>query len=67
MEINEIKRALYKEKPIAIMQRATQEGLEYKTTCSLGEINFIVPREDFGEGGFNDEEPAQLLIRWIKV
>lgn len=60
----EIKKALYKEKPEAVLQSAKEEGLYYKSTCSLGEINFFIPKNDIGDG-FNDTEPAQLLIRWI--
>lgn len=64
-EANKIKKVLYLEKPVAIRMVVTQEGMKYQTNCSLGKINFFIPREDYGDGGFNDEEPAQLLIRWL--
>lgn len=74
MEINEIKKSLYKEKPIA-KKTAQIMGLvdppimlhaEYKCKLANGTtVIFAVPRKEMGEKPFDDEMPAQLLIRWI--
>lgn len=66
MKNTEIKKILYKEKPIAKKQKSRmlpKTHLHYHCITSLGEIKFKIPIEE----GFNfeDEMPAQLLIRWI--
>jgi len=78
MEINEIKKALYKAKPKLIAKRSYKQrggGLNgnvedydrYMTYVdSLDKaIVFIVPVKEQGEIPFEDEVPAQLLIRWL--
>jgi len=71
MNINEIKKALYKEKPIASLQDDTMFDFKvrkYKTylaETSLGLVGFKVPLKEMGEKEFPDEIEAQLLIRWI--
>lgn len=73
MNINEIKKALYKEKPIAKATRSisyTQDGelgQEYLADCSLGRVRFVVPMKDKSLEGFKSEEQAQLLIRWLYI
>lgn len=73
MDLNEIKKALYKEKPIAHLTRSTgytkdgEEGVIYTTDTSLGKIKFVMPYSEKPEGGYKNEEPAQLLIRWIQT
>lgn len=63
---NEIKKVLYKEKPIAVKYAQPQnKSFAYKTQTSLGEILFDVPISDMGESLFDWEMPAQLLIRWM--
>lgn len=66
MELTEIKKALYKEKPTAIKLAQVDNTSLYKTVLNNGEtITFSVPHEEMGENKFSDNEPAQLLIRWI--
>lgn len=36
-----------------------------QTGTSIGKIKFAVPIHEMGEKEFNEEEPAQLLIRWL--
>lgn len=67
---NEIKKALYKEKPIARYQKTI--GLEtdnpihiYKCQTSLGYHYFNIPDSEMGDNKFNLREMAQYLIRWI--
>lgn len=70
MEKNEIKKLLYKQKPIAEFIRATQQGLVYGVDVSTMDgsrlpITFIIPLKDMGDASFDKEMEAQLLIRWI--
>jgi hypothetical protein len=64
----EIKKALYKEKPVAKI--IGKEGIEpninltYKTRLGDGtKVLFKIPEKECVD--FNKEEPAQLLIRWM--
>ena len=68
MNKNEIKKALYKEKPIALKQIVLEEDtwIYYTELSDKTGVQFIVPVQDMGDKLFGDEEPAQLLIRWIK-
>jgi len=76
MDLNEIKKVLYKEKPVARQVAMMRDGgsRKYQADTSLGTINFYVPVADMQgwdgdpmfENQFN-EMPAQLLIRWIKL
>jgi len=66
MELNEIKKALYKEKPLAKVITETNEHKGY--VCGLengATVYFHVPLSEMGENEFDDEISAQLLIRWI--
>lgn len=70
MEINDVKKALYKEKPKAILigkekDRNLEIKLTYKSKLKSGKkILFKVP-EDESEG-FEKEMESQLLIRWME-
>ena len=73
MEINEIKKALYKQKPIAkllvrkngvayydaVILEQEEPILKYKT------LFFDVPESDMGDAEFTEEMDAKLLIRWL--
>lgn len=69
IDLNEIKKVLYKEKPIAKSLKTVgifdSETYIYYALTSLGLIEFKVPLSEMGENIFDDEVPAQLLIRWI--
>lgn len=71
--LNELKKALYKEKPTAYRQEIKVEGhgapTTHRYTCMLSgkvEVIFVVPESDMGDAKFEPEMPAHLLIRWIK-
>jgi len=72
MDVNQIKKVLYKEKPIAEAIRSVaytatgEQGQEYKADTSLGKVRFVVPFSDKPLNGFKSEEQAQLLIRWLE-
>ena len=72
MELNQIKKLLYKEKPIAERWSTEVMGMSkqvlsyyYLANISIGEVKFQVPVEEMGDVEFKQYEPAQLLIRWI--
>lgn len=76
MDINEIKKALYKEKPMAKETAIYRDGgsKDYQANTSLGVISFYVPILEQRDNDGNilseflgKEIPAQLLIRWIKL
>ena len=62
---NEIKKSLYREKPIAVFICMTENGKgKYRTTLkSKVDVEFLIPENEIV--GFNNEMPAQLLIRWM--
>lgn len=65
MNPNEIKKLLYKEKPVATLSetRVLQQVKIYKAETSAGTVLFHIPLD---EGFmFSASEPAQLLCRWI--
>lgn len=74
MELNEIKKALYMDKPIAELVSATKEGIRYGALCQFIHhyeivdpkvIYFFIPFSDMGDAVFHQQEPAQLLIRYL--
>lgn len=75
MQLLEIKKSLYKNKPLAKLVYIRKDGVLYSTTAfdqnvkQLSEayqtINFLVPLSEIGEATFLQKMPAQLLIRYI--
>ncbi len=66
MELNEIKKALYKQKPIANLWGVSGHANYYETSIGDHKVKFRVPISEMGDTKFEDQMPAQLLIRWIK-
>jgi hypothetical protein len=63
---NEIKKSLYKERPIAVFTGMTADGKRGKYTTTLKSkisVDFLIPENEII--GFSNEMPAQLLIRWM--
>jgi len=74
MEINEIKKALYKQKPKATFFNANKDGLHYLAyldeqksphVIRVSPVRFLIPFGDIGDANFAREIDAQLLIRYI--
>lgn len=69
MKLNEIKKALYTQRPEAVREyvvKLTDPMHKYSTRLADGrELEFMVPESDMGDGKFENTMPAQLLIRWI--
>lgn len=64
---NEIKKALYKEKPTAETVIKNDSEKHYSAELQDGMIiNFDVQFSEMGETEFEDQMPAQLLIRWMR-
>jgi len=65
MEVTEMKKILYKEKPKAERHGSDSENIYYIAQTSVGGFAFKVPKlEALNFGQF---EPAQLLIRWLRT
>lgn len=73
MEKNDIKKALYKQNPIADFQYIRKGKAIYSTKISVDGIEgitgivvfFEVPIEDMGDADFGRTMEAKLLQRWI--
>lgn len=70
METNEIKKTLYKQKPLAKFDCITGGVAYYKTQVDIGNIElktvtFGVPVSEMGETTFGSEMDAKLLNRYI--
>lgn len=71
MTINEIKKLLYKEKPVAYFQEILKGVAYYRTCVAMGEwedpicVYFQIPISDMGDACFSERMDAQLLNRWI--
>ena len=68
MTTNEIKKALYKNKPIAYLKASESSEDKYVYYAQLLNsevVRFDIPLTDMGNEKFTVTMPAQLLIRWI--
>ena len=69
--INKVKKALYKQKPIA--NRVSETDFIHQYQCSIVVNNnvfickFSVPTSDMGETVFTNGMHAQLLIRYLDI
>jgi hypothetical protein len=66
MTKNEIKKLLYKQKPVAFLQYIRKGNACYESIIEDRIIWFEVPVSDMGDADFWPEMQGQLLIRWIK-
>ena len=70
MDENEIKKALYKEKPTAYL-KSNDDGYEYYSTIESMNllVRFNIPVSDMGTSihRFKAQMPAHELIRWLKT
>ena len=65
MELNDIKKALYKQKPIASLIKIKNGKAHYIATLNDTPIHFEIPIIDMGDAEFLIMMDAKLLIRWI--
>ena len=68
MTKTEIKKAIYKEKPMATLTHIKDGSAYYTTKLESGEvITFNIPVNDMGTASFYSEIEAKLLNRWISL
>ena len=67
MNIEEIKKIIYKEKPKANLSHIRKGVAYYGTNCSIGTIQFAIPVIDMGDATFDAEMDAKLLNRYIVI
>lgn len=71
MELNTIKKELYKQKPTATLVQIQNGQASYGATLLFDNIDvgirFEVPVDDMGTAIFYNEMDAKLLIRWIVI
>lgn len=66
MDLNTVKKALYKEKPVANFVDENEGFFFYNTRLESGtQVIFRVNKDELGETRLELKEPAQHLIRWI--
>lgn len=66
MRTIEIKKALYRQKPMAKMMYIRKEKAFYEAELEEQKIFFEIPVIDMGDADFYTEMDAKLLIRWIQ-
>lgn len=68
---NEVKKALYKQKPIANLVSEHPYILQYQCDVTVNDkpfvCNFSVPVSDMGDTTFTNSMPAQLLICYLDI
>lgn len=62
---NEIKKALYKQKPTAEFMKADAVGLHYHTRIEEWNVYFTIPYTDAATGNFYPSMDGQYLNRWV--
>ena len=65
MTPTELKKYLYRNKPTARKVGGTPSVYLYHADVDQSYVVFRVPVAEMGENPFEDEIPAQLLIRWL--
>lgn len=69
LQLNDIKKLLYKHQPTAVFERITMGVAYYRTHISTQDVdlnvNFEIPVSDMGNADFNSTMEAKYLIRWI--
>lgn len=67
MTTDEIKKAIYREKPEAHLRHIKKTGIIYEAEIEFGPypIVFQVSLEDLGEAEWKERMPSQLLLRYL--
>lgn len=65
MEKNELKKVLYREKPLANLTYVRKGVIYYECVVNDIHILFEVPVNDIGDADFFPTMRAQHLIRWL--
>ncbi len=67
MTKEEIKKELYKQKPLARLSYIRKGSAYYCAILMQQDVNFIIPISDMGDADFLPEMDAKLLNRWIII
>lgn len=67
MNTTEIKKELYKQKPVATLMFIRKGYAYYYTDLEGMRVNFDIPIDDMGEASFSPNMDAKLLCRWITL
>jgi len=68
MKVNDIKKALYKQNPIADLLFIRMNIAYYETSINDGYVvYFEIPVTDMGNADFFPKMDSKLLNRWIKA
>jgi len=67
MNMNELKKSIYKNNPIAELLFARKGVLVYSSHVPECAITFSIPMDDMGEADFFPTMRAKYLIRWISA
>ena len=68
MELNDIKKALYKQNPKAVLDYIRKGVAYYWTSLEDGtKITFVIPISDMGDADFLGHMDSKVLNRWIFI
>ena len=67
MDKNEIKKALYRQKPTAFFNYIRKGVAYYHTELDGENLRFEIPVDDMGDADFGSTMEAKLLIRWVQA
>ncbi len=65
MSTNNLKKQIYKENPIATLQRIKKGRAYYTAIINSRNLIFSIPIDDMGDAEFLNSMSSKLLIRWI--
>lgn len=65
MELNEIKKVLYRENPPAHLASVRKDGILYVSLWHELTFNFVVPLDELGETIWSPRMDSKLLIRYL--
>lgn len=66
MEKNELKKILYREKPVAYLDFIRKGKVYYRCVVNDIHMSFEVPFEDMGDADYFPTMDAHLLIRYLQ-
>jgi hypothetical protein len=67
MTLNDTKKLIYKNKPVADLVRVRMGVMYYEAVIGVTAFKFEVPCDDTGDADFYTTMEAKLMLRWLKV
>jgi hypothetical protein len=65
MTLNDVKKILYRENPVAVLQHVQYGNAYYLTSIQNADIKFVIPVVDMADSKFELTMDSKLLNRWI--